>query len=492
MAIEEVNWGNLPKKIIKKIGSSIEIGFLVNIRQVNKRWYNTLNELIFYSLENWDEKSVPELIKNHSSSIKSWSSIFGNEKYTQLVIENVKYLDSISWNNSYESITSLKNLISKFPTIRNLSINYECYWEQSGELLGLIKNLNNLESLEFQTFTPQLFPLVDYMKDISLLNLSLKSLSSELYNTWALYNNSPNLISFTLDLNRIDANFEEPTRDTIISPNSFEFHNSLEHVNLNAYGTMLKKQLYNYYGKEILAAFKNQKFKNLKSFSWTLNVAVLYGDIITLYSDSINFVPAKFPKLTLLSLELCDPRLLNMISEQFPNLAELKLNCPLPLPHPQSNRGSFTRLKKLTTCGYRRTVLQSPEDIQTMFPVLSTLQFKNTFESNDFTSDLSKVPILFPSVKKLICYYVHESWHTLLDTEDLYDWEILYIPVYGDESTKIMDLIEKLSKLKILYLSNFSNDLKENGFEYSGEVCIIRISGLKQENYGAEIFQRYN
>ncbi|KXN68871.1 hypothetical protein CONCODRAFT_8779, partial [Conidiobolus coronatus NRRL 28638] len=228
------------------------------------------------------------------------------------------------------------------------------------------------------------------MRDMCLLNLSLKSLSSELYNTWALYNNSPNLTSFTLDLNRIDGDFEEPARDTILSPNSFEFHNSLEHVSLNAYGIMYRKQLYDYYGKEMLVAFENQKFKNLKSFTWTLDAVIFNDDVITLYNDLINFVPSKFPKLTLLSLELCDSRLLNLISEQFPNLTELKLNCPLPLPHSQSNQSSFNHLKKLTTCGYRRIAIQSPAVIRAIFPVLSTLQFKNTFESNDFTSDLSK------------------------------------------------------------------------------------------------------
>jgi hypothetical protein len=495
MQNSELNWGNLPTKIIKKICSNIEPGFLVSIRQINKRWYNSLNELIFHSLENWDEKLVSELIINHSYSIKSWSSAFRNEKYTQLVIDNVKYLDSISWNNSYESIASLNNLIEKFPTVKNLSIEIGFYWDQDNEfeeLLNLIKNLKNLDSLKFQTFVPPLFPLVGYMRDMSLLNLSLKSLSSELYNTWALYNNSPNLISFTLDLNRIDGDFEEPTRYTILSPNSFEFHSSLEHVNLNAYGIMYRKQLYNYYGKEILAAFESQKFKNLKSFSWTLDAVIFNDDVITLYDDSINFVPSKFPKLTLLSLELCDPRLLNMISEQFPNLVELKLNCPLPLPHPQSNRGSFNRLKKLTTCGYHRTVLQSLTDIQTMFPVLSTLKFKNTCKSNDFTSDLSKVPILFPNVKSLTCYYDNGSWHTLLNSENSYYWEVLYIPIYGDETQKVMKLLAKLPKLRILYLYNTQNDLKDNGFKFSGNVCVVCVSDNSRNNRDNVIFEILN
>ncbi|KXN68875.1 hypothetical protein CONCODRAFT_8783 [Conidiobolus coronatus NRRL 28638] len=103
--------------------------FYLDTRLINKHWLGCLNEIVFYSLENWNPRSVPKLINSHSSCIKSWSSAFRNEEYSELVIENVKSLESITWNSSYGSIGTLNKLLTKFQAISSLSIEISYTWE---------------------------------------------------------------------------------------------------------------------------------------------------------------------------------------------------------------------------------------------------------------------------------------------------------------------------------------------------------------------------
>ncbi|KXN68882.1 hypothetical protein CONCODRAFT_71935 [Conidiobolus coronatus NRRL 28638] len=446
MADSEINWAKLPKRVIKKIGSNIDNVFLLNVRLVNKRWLDSLNEVIFYSLENWSSEFIPELIKNHVCCIKSWSSSFRCEEYTQLAIEKFKFLESISWNNGDELLGPLNKLITKNPNIESLSIEIGDHRDQDKEFddfISLVKNLKQLDTLE--------------------------------------------LISDT----DIEA---RPTRETVISPNSFEFHPDLEHVSLFASNTTYREYLQEYYGKELLLAFENSKFDNLKSFTWKSDGIISSSDVISLYNTSINITSKLCPNLTFLSLELCDSHLLSLISQKFPNLAQLNLNCPLPLPHSQNSHGSLTRLTKLAISGYYHDAVISPSTTQAIFPAVSTLKLQDSIIiSNDFTTDLSKISTLFPYVKHLICFDSSDKWHTLLNTNDSYNWEELYIEANDEDAEKVMKLITKLPNLKILYLYNYHNDLKENGFKYDGDTYIIRASAIMdEENYVAKLYQRLN
>ncbi|KXN68876.1 hypothetical protein CONCODRAFT_8784 [Conidiobolus coronatus NRRL 28638] len=496
MTASEVNWAKLPKKIIKKIGSNIDNAFLLNARLVNKHWLDSLNELVFSSLENWSSDSIPELVKNHSTCIKSWSSSFRNEEYTQLVTDNVKSLESISWDNGEEFLGPLNKLIANNPNIKSLSIEIGDYRDQDEEFadfINLVKSLKHLDTLKFQTFVPPLLPLVDAIKNMNLKNLSLKGLTNEPQAIWEAYNNSPNLKSFSLELIS-DVDIEaRPIRETVISPNSFEFHPTLEHVNLLASSIMHRKYTYEYYGKELLLAFENPKFRNLKSFTWKLDGMVFTDDVISIYKTPVTITSKQCPNLTFLSLELCDSHLLSLISKQFPNLAQLNLNCPLPLPHPQNNHDSLVHLTKLAISGYYHEAVRSPSTTQAIFPSVSVLKLQDSrIESNDFNTELSKISTLFPSVKHLISYDDHEKWYTLLDTNESYNWEELYIEAKGEDAKKAMKLISKLPNLKVLYLYNYENNLKENGFTYNGDACVIRASGIDDGDYVTELFQKLN
>jgi hypothetical protein len=496
MTASEVNWAKLPKKIIKKIGSNIDNAFLLNVRLVNKHWLDSLNELVFYSLENWSSESIPEIIKNHSCCIKSWSSCFRNEEYSYLIADNVKSLESISWNNMDEFLGPLNKLIANNPNIKSLSIDIGDYRDQDeefSEFINLVKNLKHLDTLKFQTFVPPLLPLVDAIKGMTLKNLSLKGLSNEPKATWEAYNNSPNLKSFSLELISDTYIEAQPSRETVISPNSFEFHPTLEYVNLLASSIMHRKYTYEYYGKELLLAFENPKFRNLKSFTWKLDGIVFTDDVISIYKTPITIAPKQCPNLTFLSLELCDSHLLSLISKQFPNLAQLNLNCPLPVPHSQNNHGSLAHLTKLAISGYYHEAVRSPSATQAIFPSVSVLKLQDSrIKSNDFSTELSNIPSLFPSVKRLISYEDSEKWYPLLNTNESYNWEELYINTRGEDAKKIMKLITKLPNLKILYLFNYHNDLKENGFNYNGDICVIRASGMDDVGYVTELFQKLN
>jgi hypothetical protein len=489
----EVNWAKLPKSIVKEIGSYIDKGFLLDVRLVNKYWLKYLNEIAFYSLEIWNPRSIPELIKKHSNCIRSWSSAFRNEGYSELVIENVKSLESISWNSSYGSIETLNKLLTKFQAIKSLSIEIGCIWEEEKvyfDLLNLIRSLKSLFTLKFQSDTLPLQPLLYNVEHFNLQNIFLKCNFTNIVSASIASAKPRSLKSLNISSHHCCGD-GDPTKETVLSPNSFELHTSLEHISLNATGKVNNRRIHGYYGKELLTAFENPKFKNLKSFSWTLDGMSSHDYAVPIFNTSVGLNPIHFPKLTFLSLELCDSRLLSLISIQFPNLLELKLNCPLPLPHSESDNGTFKHLSKLTISSYYWIAVQSPSKVQKMFPAVSTLKLTDMLiYSNDHTADLSKIPVIFPNVKNLISLYIHESWHVLLDVNSSYSWEVLYIHVYGEEAAKITKLISKLPNLKILYLSNYQNDLKENGFKYNGDACVVRVSGMCHESYTTESFQR--
>jgi hypothetical protein len=469
-------WENLPKHIICSIAKHLPLFFQLELRQLNKTWRNSLNEIIFQYIENINPRKSQLAIDSYGSYFKSINSLL-IENLSEPVLydlsSNIKQLTLVTFSRNFYEISNYLvpfQKLSKLAIIvrssprSNLKSSFDALFQVAHEL-EMLKYLEFSLDTDFRGKLPK-FGL--------LQNLAGLTIKCNYYNFMGIIEeckNLANLEEIKFSINYYDVNSN--TLEDISSPDDYLVNSCLKRLSLKICSYVdyeSDESIEEYLSNELVKLFSNPYFNNLTNLEWMF----LYStDILPISIFNCSLPKTRtWSNLASLKLFAIDGILLAYIIEHCPNLIELAFNSPLTLPNCNHTLQlePLRRLERLSAGGLDKLLINNESIIHHLFPEvkkLSLAQKQNQYSDNQVTTDLQHVPLLFPNLKVFLIRSFNYSLKNLIKSySDMkINWEELYIMIDSASESFLKPLMDILPKLRLIYLnleniSNFPDCLK--------------------------------
>jgi hypothetical protein len=456
---EIYNWSNPPSHILAKIYHYSHDKFKPNLRLVNKHWSASVKSEFFYSLEGVEDKHIMNIVKKYGNFVRELDSYRYESGHFEEYIQLIPLLQKFYLDLGSKPI----NLLTQLNTI-NKSIH-------SIELC--CNSFNDLFIKDYEW--DSIFQLISTIKDIEMLDFYIANTSIPSPNLlpklpvdkFKLWTSSDTTLSFMnlykniKHINNLDWTVRYPeTQNTLIkrsaipAPNQL-LRSSLKYLRLWVYDYSDDKgPIEPHLASELLNTFKNTYFSNLRSlewhFWWSPNQSAS-----KIFHEPIPTHNIKWLNLTKISLFTIDEYLMTYIVQHCVNLEEMNFNSPLVLPNHDNpmSLSPLISLKKMLFGSLDLALIDNYSLINYLFPNVVTLNLYYIEKTYEVTRDCYHIPFLFPKVNFIIFEVIEYEFDRLINEyEGILNWEELYLTIDSGNIDFINPLIERLPKLKLLYI----------------------------------------
>ncbi|KXN66778.1 hypothetical protein CONCODRAFT_73443 [Conidiobolus coronatus NRRL 28638] len=461
-------WFNLPSNLISKIGSYCNKELRLDLRLVNFHWSQTINKLVFSTINGRDRPGLDCILNKYSQLIARVTSVDRSKIEIAIKISSkAKSLSTLGiWLGYSSHVDYLTSLLSASNQITSLVIDDTDrddtglrYRINRNDLCHAIKQYQYLFNLEISLMCGYLQQTFDSVQFDLLLRLKLEIYANQLESCVKAIAKSNRLKSLNLKVWDISDEYDEFNLTNILTIKDL----------VTSTLTQFKLLITNYFDdnmgtfqqhlrSELLSIFSSfSTLSNLKTFDFNF----IGGDvdlIANLFSSQIPLPNYKWSNLTRLSLPEVDNYLMNYIINQCPNLKSLIFDSALTLRFDTSSDKlkPLNYLTKLYFKGFKIDLIDNEQLIKYLFPNVVTLAIHFSYiESNSILMDAYYIPILFPNLTKVIiasCNYNLEG--LIYQTSYLLNWKELYIEVGRPNKHLIKPLTTKLLNLKSLYIGD--------------------------------------